>query len=233
MVPVTEVDSLIGLFHADRLMSGWPFQPRGRARVPVVDTLTPKSNAEQLAQAVVLGRMPWPEAMDKLRESYEKSGDFDRAVHVALAMAQEYRYAAQPLIDASRIEIGRKHYDAALEYTLLAVDREETAKTVQLAGLLLLRQNQNERGTRYLERSVQLAPNEQKMTVPLRAATAIPSLETARAGATRDTTILYTLAGAYALTQQYEKARAVLAELRAIAPNHAGAKQLLQRLPPK
>lgn len=233
IVPVTEVDSLIGLFHADRLMSGWPFQPRGKERPPVVDTLTPKSVAEALAQSVVLGRMSWPEAMDKLRESYEKASDSDRAVHVALAMAEEYRYAAQPLIDASRIEIGRKNYDAALKYVLLAVDREETAKSVQLAGLLLLRKNQNARAIKYLERSVQLAPNEQKMAVPLRAATVIPSLETERARSPRDTTVLYTLAAAYALTQQYEKSHVVIAELRAVAPNHAGAKQLLTRLPPE
>jgi hypothetical protein len=36
---------------------------------------------------------------------------------------------------------------------------------------------------------------------------------------------------AYALTQQYEKSRAVLTELQHIAPNHTGARELLRRLP--
>jgi hypothetical protein len=49
----------------------------------------------------------------------------------------------------------------------------------------------------------------------------------------RDTTLLYALAGAYALTQQYEKSRAVIKVLQASAPNHVRAKELLQRLPPE
>src|SRR3712207_7068338 len=38
-----------------RSLSGWPFQPRGASRVPVVDTLRPRAATERLAQAGVLG----------------------------------------------------------------------------------------------------------------------------------------------------------------------------------
>jgi len=231
MIPVTEVDSLVGIFRADRLTSGWPFQPKGTVRTPVVDTLQPKSTAAQLAQAIVLGRMSWPEAMDRLRTAYEQAGDADHAVRVSLAMAQEYRYSAQPYVDAARIEVERHNYDAALRYVLAATRREETAKTVQLAGLLLLRQGAQPKAVRYLQRSVELAPNDARMAVPLRSAVALPDLEQGRVESPRDTTVLYALAGAYALTQQYEKSREALAELQRIAPNHAGARQLLERIP--
>jgi thioredoxin-like negative regulator of GroEL len=70
------------------------------------------------------------------------------------------------------------------------------------------------------------------MTVALTAARAIPDLERDRARAPRDTSVLYDLATVYALTQQYEKSRETLAELQRVAPAHAGARELLQRLPP-
>jgi tetratricopeptide (TPR) repeat protein len=170
--------------------------------------------------------------MERLRASYEQAGKPDEAVRVALAMAQEYRYSAQPYVDAARIEVSRKRYDEALMYTLAATAREERANTVQLAGLLLLRQGDHARAMRYLERAAELAPNEQRMIIALRSAKAIPELEAGRLQSPRDTTLLYSLAGAYALTQQYEKSRETLAALEAIAPNHAGAKQLRKRLPP-
>jgi cytochrome c-type biogenesis protein CcmH/NrfG len=59
----------------------------------------------------------------------------------------------------------------------------------------------------------------------------LPDLEQGRIESPRDTAVLYALAGAYALTQQYEKAREVLTALGRIAPNHAGARQLLERMP--
>ncbi|HEX2721529.1 MAG TPA: hypothetical protein VHM24_01325 [Gemmatimonadaceae bacterium] len=231
-VLVTAVDSLTGLYHADRLTSGWPFQPKGKELVPIVDTLRPHNLEEQLAQGMVVNRVSWPEAMTRLREAYEKAGDLGRAVHVALTMAQEYRYSAQPYLDAARIEIGRKQYDAALRYTVAAARREEKPETVQLAGLLLLRNGDQALAIKYLERSVQLAPHERPLGVALRAAKVIPELESNRAQAPRDTTVLYTLAGAYALTQQYEKARELLDALFTISPGHAAGKQLLQRMPP-
>ncbi|HVF38272.1 MAG TPA: tetratricopeptide repeat protein [Gemmatimonadaceae bacterium] len=232
-VPVTALDSLIGFFHADRLTSGWPFRPKGGERAPLVDTIRPATAVESLAQRVVLGHVSWPEAMDRLRVAYQQAGELDKAVRVSLAMAQEYRYSARPYVEAAQIEVGRRRYDAALKYILLATSREETPMTVQLAGLLLLRQSEHERAIRYLERSVQLAPGDRRTVVALRTARAIPDLEQARAHTPRDTTVLYTIAGAYALTQQYEKAREALTSLRAVAPNHAGAKQLIARIPPQ
>jgi lysophospholipase L1-like esterase len=230
-VPITPVDSLAGLLHADRLTSGWPFLPKGVDRVPAVDTLHPRTLEEQLAQALVLGRISWPEAMDRLRARDEQSHDLDAAVHVALVMAQEYRYSAQPLLDASRIEIGRHRYADALRYARAATERQETPKTVQLVGLLSLRQGDYPTGLRYLERSAQLAPGEQRIAVPLEAARALPALEQRRATTPRDTAALQQLAVAYALTQQYERARDALGALLAITPRNAAARDLLGQLP--
>jgi tetratricopeptide (TPR) repeat protein len=230
-VPVTEVDSIAGLLHADRLTSGWPFQPRGVSRTPRVDTMKPVTPAEQLARALVLGNIPWPEATERLRVEYEKSGETDKAIHAALVMAQEYRYSAQPYLDAARIAVGAHRYDDALRFTLGALGREETAKTVQLAGLLMLRSGDNARALPYLRRAAQLSPGDQRMATAFQAAEALPRLEDQRRATPRDTTALFNLAVAYAVTQQFEKAAKTAESLLAVAPNNARAKQLLLRIP--
>ena len=228
---VTSVDSLTGLLRTDRLVSGWPFQPKGVSKTPIVDTLRPKTPVEQLAQGVVLGSLSWPDAMERLRGYYERTGEYEQATRVALAMAQEYRYSAQPYMEAGRIAVLRHRYDDAVRYVRAANERHETPNSVRLIGLLLLRQGDYAAAMPYLRRAAQLAPGEQRMAVTLTAAEAIPELERNRARTPADTAVLYNLAAVYALTQQPEKAREVLAALQRVAPNHAGARELLRRLP--
>jgi cytochrome c-type biogenesis protein CcmH/NrfG len=69
------------------------------------------------------------------------------------------------------------------------------------------------------------------MRTALQAAEALPRLEERRRVTPRDTTALFNLAVAYAVTQQYEKATGVAKALLQVAPNHQRAKQLLLRIP--
>ncbi|MGZ8471609.1 MAG: GDSL-type esterase/lipase family protein [Gemmatirosa sp.] len=231
-VPVTPVDSIGALLRTDRLTSGWPFQPRGVTRVQLVDTLRPRTAAEQLAQAYVRGAVPWAEATDRLRLAAEGSGDAELALRAALALAYEYPYTPQPYMDAARIALARQRYAEGLRYARLANARREAPNSAQLVGLLLLRLGDHAGALPYLQRAAQLAPNDERMIVPLRAASALPALEDARTQMPADTGVLFNLAVAYAYTQQIEKARATLAALRGIAPTHAGARDLARQLPP-
>ena len=230
-IPVTALDSMVGVFRTDRLVSGWPFRPRGATVVPIVDTLHPRNAVERLARGVVLGTVPWPQAMELLRAEYEKAGDPDRAIRVARAMAQEYRYSAQPYMDAARIALAERRYDEGLRYARAANARRETANSAQLVGLLLLRQGDHAAAMPYLQRAARLAPGDPRKQLPVRAAEALPTLERRRATAPRDTTVLFDLANAYALTQQYDRAREALGSLQRVSPRHAGAAELLSRLP--
>lgn len=231
-VPVTAVDSLTGLLRADRLTSGWPFQPRGTSRPAIVDTLQPRDTIEALAVGVIRRTIAWPEAMERLRAHHERAGEPDQAIRVALAMAHEYRYSAQPYMDAARIATEHRRYDEALRHARRAAAREATPQRLQLVGLLLLRQGDQPGAVRWLERAVQLAPGDRGVAIPLTAARQLPLLERARVETPRDTTALYLLAVGYALTQQHEKARDALADLRRLSPAHAGARDLLEKLPP-
>jgi tetratricopeptide (TPR) repeat protein len=229
-VLVTPLDSLVGLFRTDRLLSGWPFQPRGSARVPVVDTLHPRTTSERLAQAVVLGNLPWPEAMERLRVDYERTGQLDQALRVARAMAAEYSYSAEPLMDAARISIAQRRYADALRYARAANARRETLNSARLVGLLMLRQGHHQNGVQQLRRAAQLAPGDQRLRITVSAAEAIPGLERELPRTPRDANLLYNLAATYALTQQYEKSRETLDILARVDPKHAGARELRRQL---
>ncbi|GAC1647568.1 MAG: hypothetical protein NVS4B3_01800 [Gemmatimonadaceae bacterium] len=231
-VPITAVDSLAALFRTDRLRSGWPFQPSGRRLTPVVDTLHPRDSVEVLAQELARGTLVWPDAMEQLRRYYERTGDYDQAIRVARAMAQEYRYAAQPYLDAARVAIIQRRYEEALGFARLASGREESASSVQLIGLLLLRLRNQPGALPYLQRSVELAPNDQRMHLVLTAAAALPEFERARARSPHDTAVLLNLAGVYAVTQQFERTKEILSEVRAVDPRNGSARKLLQNLPP-
>ncbi len=230
-IPVTAIDSMVGVYRTDRLVAGWPFRTMGSERIPIVDTLRPTGDVERLAQAVVVGNLPWPEATERLRDASERSGDYAQALRAARALSFEYSYSAEPYLDAARAALFQRRYDVALEYVNAANRRHETAKGVQLAGLLLLRQGSHGVAVSRLERATQLAPGDERISLSLRAARAIPGLEQARSATPRDTVVLYELAGAYALTQQYEKSTEVLAMLIRVAPNHVGGRTLMSKIP--
>ena len=77
--------------------------------------------------------------------------------------------------------------------------------------------------------ATQLVRGDRRMVVALTAAAAIRDPKSRRAP--RDSSVLHNLAVMYALTQQPEKSREVLATLQRLAPDHAGEKEGLRRRP--
>ena len=230
-VPITPVDSLVGILRADRLRSGWPFRPRGVRVTPVADTLRPRALEEELALALVRETMQWPEATDRLRRGYEQAGDREGALRAARAMAMEFRADAEPALDAGRLAFVLGRYDESLRYVRAATERGETAQAAQLLGLLRLRRGDHAGAAQSLRRAAQLAPQDQRMVFTLAAVEALPQLEQERARTPRDPAILFNLATMYAVTQQFDRAREALAVLGQVEPAHAGARELLRQLP--
>lgn len=229
-IAVTPIDSLVGLLRTDRLMSGWPFRRRGDERTPTVDTLHPRTAPEQLAQAVVLGTLPWPEATERLRDQAERAGDYELASRAAFAMAQEYSYSSEPLLDLAELALRRNNAADALRYARTAMTREETPRGVRLLGQLLIARGEQTAAMPFLQRAAEQSPNDRRVVARFRAAGALPDLEARHAQAPRDPNALYNLAVAYALTDQKNRARAIVTTLRRIAPRHAGAIELQKSL---
>ncbi|CAA9313051.1 MAG: FIG00694178: hypothetical protein [uncultured Gemmatimonadetes bacterium] len=230
-VPITPVDSLVGVLRADRLRSGWPFQPRGTRVTPMADTLTPRVLEEELALALVRETMQWPDATDRLRRAYEQAGDREGALRAARAMAMEFRADAEPALDAGRLAFVLGRHDESLRYVRAAVERGETAVAAQLLGLLRLRRGDHAGAVQSLRRAAQLAPQDQRLVFTLTAIEALPQLERERARAPRDPSILFNLATMYAVTQQFDRSREALAVLGQVDPTHAGARELRGQLP--
>ncbi len=235
-VPVTAVDSAVGALRTDRLVSGWPFQPRGAVVIPAVDTLRPRTQVEALARALVLGQTQWAPATDALRLQYARAGDTTRALAVSRVMAQEFRYSPQPWLDAAQLAAAAHRPTEALAYAQRANARRETPEGFRLAGLLALQAGDRTAALAALARAAQLAPDDRKAALTVTAARALPILESGRApgitSATADATRLYNLAVAYTLLEQYDKARAALGALRRAAPGDPRAADLAQRVPP-
>jgi tetratricopeptide (TPR) repeat protein len=200
--------------------------------VPAVDTLRPRTSEERHAQAYVLGTEPWAQAMEQLREDYARAGRVDDAVRVARAMALEYRYSAQPYRDAARLAAGQGRWVEAAGYARLAAARQETHDDLRLAGLLLVRAGDHAAAVPYLERLAQRDASDPRLPAMARAARVLPQLEAGRRGGAREPSLLYSLAAAYALTEQPDRAREALGALFAVEPSHPAGRELERRLPP-
>lgn len=232
---VTPVDSMVGVLRTDRLVSGWPFRARGQERTPVVDTLTPRTQVEGLAQSVVLGRLPWTEATERLRTAAEEAGNHELAMRAASALAQEIDWSPVPCLDAARAAVAMGSDDDALAWAQCSLAREETAAGQRLLGIALLHRGDREAAIARLRRAVQLAPGDRRVQAVLQSAEALPTLERRRVLAPRDTGVLYEIALAYAFTEQGARAREAVAALRRVAPGSPRLEALgvIERTGPK
>jgi tetratricopeptide (TPR) repeat protein len=203
-VLVTAVDSVAGAFRIQKLKAGWPFQPPG-----VVDeelfTLEAETPEEELALAYYEGDLSWGRAMEGLRGHYQQTGDREAALRTAQAVIQRYPFLDRPYIAAGDLLVEMQRYDEALSYYRGALRRGESAAARRMMGTVLLQQGQRQAAIRHLERARDLDP--------------------------RNAQTLYNLAGAYALTNQFDRARTTVTRLLEIAPNHQAGRQLLASLP--
>ena len=232
---VTVLDSIIGALRTDRLVSSWPFRPRGAERIAAVDTLRPRSEAERLARAVVLGELPWAEATERLRVAAVRAGDWETALAASRAIAQEYSWSAEPCRDAAQAAIQLQRWEEALHWARQSAARREAPDAVQLVGLLMLRLGDHAGAMTWLRRASDLAPRDRRMAVTLQAAARLPALEQRLATSPHDTAALYELGAAYAITQQSGKAEEMVSRLLRLSPEHEGGRRLRERLaaPPR
>ena len=228
---VTPVDSLVGVMRTDRLTSGWPFRPRGAERTPVVDTLHPRTAVEELAQSVVLGRLPWAEATERLRVAADRGGDTAVATRAGLALAEELRPSPEPLLDLADMSLRRGNADDALRYARASIARQPTPRGNALVGSLLFKRGDRSDAMPYLKQSADAAPGDRRTVARYVAAGALSGLEQRHAISPRDPAVLYDLALGYALTDQNDRARTILADLLRVAPDHRGGRDLLEHLP--
>ena len=199
----TELDSLVGEYRLQLLRSSWPFQPLEAPVKPV--TIERSTPLEEIAYGVFRGEIRRVEGLSRLRDYYLEQGNLTGALQTSMATIQRYPFLSRPYLAAADVLLRLGRSTDALGYYLASDDREEIAVTQRMIGSILLQQGHRERAIPYLQRSIELEPG--------------------------NIQALYNLSGAYALTGEYEKARATIARLLEIEPGHADTRRLLESLP--
>lgn len=108
-MPVTAVDRLYGEYRIARLTAGWPFaETAERFRLP-----RPADPVERIAQDLVQGRQPWPDAMRELLDYYRSRGQTAEAARVAVLLAEAFPWQAEDQRAAAELlrRSGRPDYE--------------------------------------------------------------------------------------------------------------------------
>ncbi len=201
---VTPIDSIVGLYRVQSLVQQWPFRPIG-APPARLDTLAVGTEEGRLGLELFLQRIRRLDALDELQRYYSRTGQSKKALQALLAIIQRYPFLPGPYLAAANLLVNQGRLREAEEYCLAALDREQSAEGFRLLGSLQLHRGDVQPAIDNLERAVQLDPN------------SVPAL--------------YNLAGAYALSRSYTRARDLGERVLELNPNHADTRRLLGSLP--
>lgn len=198
---VTALDEEVARIRIAVLTQSWPFVPKERA-VPLV--YQPKNYFEQLAYAAWKREMSWEKAHVLLAEEYEKHSQWALAAKEYEALILETPYNASPYIRAGLMYTQLQDYDRALDRLMKSIALEPTADACKIAGAIWVSRQQPAQGVPYLQRALQLEPN--------------------------DGQTLYNLTGAYLQLGQLDNARAALVKLERLMPGSDKVAQLKRDL---
>lgn len=144
-MPVTAVDSLAGAYEVSILKEGWPFnQPMPPAEKG------PKTPEEELAGALVVKQITWPEAMNQLLVGYTERKQPANALQVAEALVLEYPFDASFSEQAGKLSLNLSNNDLAVTYLKRAFRLNANPTTAQQLFIALLKADQPEEALPYL-----------------------------------------------------------------------------------
>jgi len=110
-MPITKVDSLMGIYQIMMLKTGWPFNQ------PIPKTFKVENSPQAtLAVKVALGNMLWPGAMGQLYRYDEKTGNKAEQLKIAEAMVLQYPQSNTFYGYAGNLNATLKNYSRAAFY---------------------------------------------------------------------------------------------------------------------
>ena len=134
-MPITEVDSLRGVYEVMMLKEGWPFNeplPSGFQRGNRLE--------EQLAGALSVKQLSWGAAMDQLLTHYLKENNQPKALEVTLALLLEHPHDPAPYAQAGKLAMNLGDNEQAAFYLTKAfqlLNDFDTAKNLFITLLKL------------------------------------------------------------------------------------------------
>ena len=199
----TPLDSAYAALRIRILKGGWPFQPKAAPNRALVD-YHPASKAESLAVRVWEDKLDLERGHVQMAEYFEHRREHQKAYQEYNALICATPMNSSPYLRAANMLILLQRFPEALQLLRAGQKLEETPFGNKWIGQILLNEGKIKEGLPYLEKAVQLAP--------------------------QDVEILFNLSGGYALDAQYQKARELLARLDQINPNFPGAADLKRQL---
>jgi tetratricopeptide (TPR) repeat protein len=110
-MPVTKMDSLIGLIQITSLKTGWPFNQ------PIPADFKPDTSISgELAAHIESAQETWPDGMNQLFNYYKNSNDKQGALKIMKALCLEYPTEKQFFGNAANIDAILNNYDEAAFY---------------------------------------------------------------------------------------------------------------------
>jgi hypothetical protein len=145
-MPVTPVDSLMGLYQVQLLKKGWPFlQPLPAGFMPA------RSAEEKLAAALTRQQLSWTQAMDQLMQHYVGAQNIAGARRVAEAVLLEYPTDATFYVMAAQFSRQLQEQAKAVVYLEKAYRLQPGPQLARDLLGLHLELDQPERAILYLE----------------------------------------------------------------------------------
>ncbi len=204
-LPLTPADSLVGLLRVRRMMSFWPFVPRGQV-VSRKDTFTVRTGVDRVVAALYADTVPWLEATGELATVYEQQGELERAIQARKAVVEAYPMFAQPYLGLAGVYYRANRLDEAERYFNEAATREpRSPDPLAMLGALEIKRGNVGRAIGYFERARALDP--------------------------RNAQVLYNLGVAYVFSRRFDEARGAAEALLRIDPASARARTLLASFP--
>lgn len=198
---VTALDDEVAKIRIAVLTRNWPFVPKEHV-VPFV--YQPRNYLGQLAYALWKREESWEKVHVLLAEDYEKRGELALAAKEYEALILQTPYNVSPYLRAGLLYTQLQDFDRAYARLVKSLALEPTADACKIIGAIWLNRRQPGQGVPYLQRALQLAPN--------------------------DAQTLYNLTSAYLQLSQAENAHATLAQLERLAPGSDKVEELRRGL---
>jgi len=145
-LPLTETDSLTGVYSNWLLREGWPFNEPLPA-----DDGHEKSLEEALAGGLSVRTIKWEAAMLQLMEHYIKTRQLNKAVKIGESFILEYPYEQTFYNQTVNLCIDSKQYSKGILYALKSYTLKIIPETARQLVILYMKQDEPEKALPYLD----------------------------------------------------------------------------------
>jgi tetratricopeptide (TPR) repeat protein len=224
-MPITTMDSLLGIYRVSKLKHSWPFN-----EVLSSDSFKVSSEEEKLAYAVVNENMKWPEATDELYHYYLDRKDYLKAKTVMESLVLEHPTEPYYYDKAANLYGKAGYYDDAAFYFRRAFAISPSFEYARTLFVIYLKIDKPGEAMPYLNYAIQNNTSNMNL-LPVRKYTGeIIDLQKGITGDSSNLDILNLIASKYLTMGNKEGASIYVAKVLKVDPKNKGALAILEQI---